>query len=125
MEEKLEKLHDIKVENFVWIIYIIIIGISYYANSKEVKYLLNDDEKSKKDYQNLMVLIFSILLVIYTYFTKDSYDDVKKLKPCDSNKKKTLIYASFYGSLLILISGIIFLCIAIVDDEIDTEIAFN
>lgn len=33
MEEKLEKLHDIKVENFVWIIYIIIIGLSYYANS--------------------------------------------------------------------------------------------
>ena len=57
MEEKLEKLHDIKVENFVWIIYIIIIGLSYYANSKEVKYLLNDDEKSKKDYQNLMILI--------------------------------------------------------------------
>ena len=125
MEEKLEKLHDIRVENYVWIIYIIIIGLSYYANSKEVKYLLNDDEKSKKDYQNLMVLIFSILLVIYAYFTKDSYDDVKKLKPYDSNKKKILIHASFYGSLLILISGIIFLCIAIVDDEIDTEIAFN
>ena len=125
MEEKLEKLHDIKVENFVWIIYIIIIGLSYYANSKEVKYLLNDDEKSKKDYQNLMVLIFSILLVIYAYFTENSYDDVKKLKPYDSNKKKFLIHASFYGSLLILISGIIFLCIAIVDDEIDTEIAFN
>lgn len=72
-----------------------------------------------------MVLIFSILLVIYAYFTENSYDDVKKLKPYDSNKKKILIHASFYGSLLILISGIIFLCIAIVDDEIDTEIAFN
>lgn len=125
MEEKIEKLHDIKVENFVWIIYIIIIGLSYYANSKEVKYLLNNDEKSKKDYQNLMILIFSILLIVYVYFTKDSYDDIKKLKSSDSYKKKTLIYASFSGSLLILISGIIFLWIAIVDDEIDTEIAFN
>ena len=63
--------------------------------------------------------------LFYAYFTENSYDDVKKLKPYDSNKKKILIHASFYGSLLILISGIIFLCIAIVDDEIDTEIAFN
>lgn len=125
MEEKNDKLHDIKIENFVWIIYIIIIGLSYYANSKEVKYILYDDEKSKKDYQNLMILIFSILLVIYIYFTKDSYDDVKKLKFIDSNKKKFLTYASYTGSLLILISGIIFLYIAIVDDNIDTEIAFN
>ena len=42
------------------------------------------------------------------------------------NYKKVLLrYASFIGSFLILISGIIFLIIAIVDDNIDTEIAFN
>ena len=36
-----------------------------------------------------------------------------------------LSYAAFTGSFLILISGIIFLYILIVDDEIETEIAFN
>ena len=59
------------------------------------------------------------------YFAKDSYDDILELKPGDSNKKVLLRYASFIGSFLILISGIIFLIIAIVDDNIDTEIAFN
>ena len=44
---KLDKLKDIKVENFVWVIYIIIIILSYYANSVEKKFLLYDDEKSK------------------------------------------------------------------------------
>ena len=125
MEDKFDKLKQIEVENKVWIIYIVIIVLSWYANGKEKKYLLYNDEKSKKEYQNLFILIFTILLIIYFYFTKTSYDDIKKLTIYDNEKKKSLINLSFIGSLLILISGIIFLYIAIVDDEIQTEIAFN
>ena len=125
MEDKLDRLKDIKTENFIWLIYIGIIVLSWYANSKEEKFILYDDEISKKQYQNLMILIFSILVIIYYYFTVDSYDDLKMLNIFDSNKKRNLTYASFTGSLLILISGIIFLIIAILDDDIDTEIAFN
>ena len=44
MNDKLDKLEDIKEENLIWIIYIIIIILSYYANSKEKKYLLYNDE---------------------------------------------------------------------------------
>ena len=51
--------------------------------------------------------------------------DVKDLNNNDTKKKKILTYASFIGSALILLSGIIFLMIAIVDEEIDVEIAFN
>ncbi len=40
MEDRLEKLNEIKEENFIWIIYIGIIILSYYANFKEVNYLL-------------------------------------------------------------------------------------
>lgn len=125
MDDKFDKLKQIEVENKVWIIYIVIIVLSWYANGKEKKYLLYNDEKSKKEYQNLFILIFTILLIIYFYFTKTSYDDIKKLTIYDNEKKKSLINLSFIGSLLILISGIIFLYIAIVDDEIQTEIAFN
>lgn len=125
MNDKLGKLEDIKKENYVWIIYIGIIVLSWYANSKETKYILYDDEKSKKEYQNLLILIFTILLIIYFGFTKDSFRDVRKLNIYDSDKKKNLTYASFLGSILILISGIIYLTIAILDEDIETEIAFN
>lgn len=125
MNDKLDRLNDIKVENFIWIIYIGIILLSWYANSKEKNFILYNDNKSKKEYQGLMILIFSILLIVYLYFTKDSYNDIKKLCKYDSKKKRDLTYASFIGSLLITISGIIFLIIAITDDNIDTEIAFN
>ncbi len=123
--EKYERLKDIKTENMIWVIYIVIIIMSWYANSKEKKYILYNDEKNRKEYQKLMTLIFSILVIFYYYFAKDSWEDFKKLNANDTNKKKGLTYASLMASILILISGLIFLGIAITDDEISTEIAFN
>ncbi len=125
MEDRLDKLNDIKIENYIWVIYIFIIILSWYANSKEKNFLINQDEKSRKEYQNLLILIFTILVIIYYYFAKSSYDDIKKLKLNDTNKKKVLTYMSFLGSFLVLISGIIFLTIAINDENLDVEIAFN
>ena len=125
MNDRLEKLNDIKIENMVWLVYIGIIILSYYANSKEKKYLLYNDQEAKKEYQDLLIIIFSILLVIYYHFAKDSYEDVQKLNNFDSNKKKILTKFLFVASLLILISGIIFLGLAIADDDIDIELSFN
>lgn len=125
MNSKLDRLQDIRIENYIWVMYIIIIFISWYANSKEKKFILYNDEVSRREYQNLLVLIFSILIIIYYYFTKSSYDDLNELTINDSNKKIILTYASFIASLLILISGMIFLTIAIMDEEIDVELAFN
>lgn len=123
--EKRKRLKDIKLENNVWLIYLGIIFLSFYANSKEKKYILYNDNISKKEYQNIMILIFTILAIIYYHFTKDNYKDLENLNKSDSKKKKNLTFMSFIGSLLVLLSGLIFLIIVIVDDNIDTEIAFN
>ena len=72
MNEDLSRLKDIKIENYIWIIYIGIIVLSWYANGKEKNYILTKSEKSKKEYQWLMILIFSILL-ISTHFLKTKY----------------------------------------------------
>ena len=125
MNDRLDKLKDIEIENKIWIIYIGIIILSWYTNSKEKTFLLYNDEKNKKEYQNLLILIFSILVIIYYYFAKDSYDKVININEFDSDKKKHLLYLSFIASFLILISEIIFLNIAIQDDQIDVELAFN
>ena len=125
MDDRLEKLNKIKIENYVWVIYIVIIILSWYANYKEKNYLLYNDQKSKREYQNLLIFIFGVLLVVYLYFTIDGYEDIKNLNIYDSLKKRKLTYASFIGSVLILISGFIFLTIAILDENIETEIAFN
>ena len=124
-EELNRKLKQLKSEEIIWIIYIGIIIFSFAANYYERKYFITNSIDSKEKYRRLMVFIFSILIIIYIYFLKDSIDGIKSIKKNDSDKKKTLIYLSFIGSLLILISGLIFLYIAYSDEWLDVEIAFN
>ena len=71
-----------------------------------------------------MILIFSILVIVYFRILKDSLRDVKKTSYLN-NKVSKLNKLSFIGSLLVFISGIIFLYIIYNDTDIDVEIAFN
>ena len=124
-EELNRRLKQLKVEDFIWIIYIGIIVFSLYSNTLERKYFLYNDQRSKEKYRKIMIGIFVILVVVYAYFFKDSLDDVKSLSPYEQPKVKNLTKLSLLGSFLILISGIIFLYIAIEDENIDVELAFN
>ena len=124
-EDIYNKLNDIKIEEYVWIIYIGIIMFSFYSNSLEKKYYLFNDLDSKKKYRMTLIIIFSVLLIVYFYFLIDSYDNVKNLKITDNLEKKKLTFYSFIASLLIFLSGLIFLYIAYFDQDLDVEIAFN
>lgn len=124
-EELNRRLKQLKTEDFIWIIYIGIIFMSWYSNYFERRYFIYNDLESKEKYRKIIIGIFVILTIIYVYFCKDSYDDLKKLKPYDSQQKKELTYLSFIASLLIVISGIIYLFIAIKDENVNVEIAFN
>ena len=124
-EELNEKLKELEIEDFIWFVYIGIIVLSWYSNSLERKYFVENDLRSKEEYRAIIILIFSILIVVYLYFLYDAYQTVNELKDTDSEKKKKLVKLSFIGSLLIAISGFIFLYIAIEYEELIFELAFN
>ena len=124
MDNLESKLREIKIENFIWLIYIGIIILSYYSNYLEKDYFINKNNKSKEKYREILILIFSILLIVYLYFFIDSISDIKNINKY-SNDKKNLVLLSSLASLLVLISGIIFLYISYKDENIDVEIAFN
>lgn len=119
------KLKQLKAEDKIWLIYIGIIFLSWFANSLERKYYVFNDQISKEKYRKVMIFIFSVLIIVYFYFLKSSLTDIKNIKPTDSGRKKTLVYLSFFGSFFILVSGLIFLFIALVDDDLSVELAFN
>ena len=120
-----DKLKELKNEEIVWIIYIGIIILSFYSNNLERKYFLYNDALSKEKYRKTMIFIFSILVFVYLYFLKDSYDSVKKLDENMTDMQKNLIYLSFIASFLIALSGFILLYVAYNDKDIDVELAFN
>ena len=124
-DEVRKRLEQIRVEDYIWIVYTGIIALSLYANRLERKYFITKNEKSKNEYRNIMIAIFLVLFLVYSYFLNDSWDDFKNINKIKDKKKKDLVTLSFLGSLLIFISGAIFLYIAIVDENIDVELAFN
>lgn len=124
-EELNSKLKQLKIEDYIWLIYIGIIILSWYSNTLERKYFIYNDIKSKEKYRNIMKIIFIILIFVYYYFFKDAYKDFINLTIYDTKEKKELVTLSFIASLLILISGAIFLYIAFEDEDLNVELAFN
>ncbi len=112
------------MENYIWIVYLILIGLSFLANKEEVKYFLYGDKIAKKNYRTLLIIVFSVAVVIYYYFFKLGLVEYKNIKIDDTCSKKFFETINFIATFLILISGIIFLFIAIFDEHVETEIAF-
>lgn len=125
MNNSKEILNEIETENFIWIIYLLIIGLSFLANSFEKDYYINNNLESKDIYRMINIFIFSAVLVVYLYFFKGNFKVINELSVFDSYKKKRFNELNFIASALIVIAGVIFLYIAIYDENLDTEIAFN
>lgn len=118
-------IKQIETENFVWIIYLFIIGISFVSNYFEATYYKTGSNKAKDKYRILNIFVFSVAFIIYLYFFKGNYDTVKELNSLDSKSKILFNELNFIASILILAAGAILLYIAIFDKDLETEIAFN
>ncbi len=123
-KELVDRLKKLEIEEVIWLILIGIIALSFYANEVERDYLIYQNEESKKEYQCLLVLIFGIALCTYLYYFLDSIKDIANIDSYRDEKKK-YVYLSFFSSLFIVLAGIILLYIALSDEEIETELAFN
>lgn len=120
-----EILEEIETENFIWIVYLFIIGLSFVANNFEKKYYQTNSIDAKEKYRLINIFVFSVALVIYLYFFKGNYEKVIKLNCFDSKKKIFFNNLNLSASFFIVIAGVILLYIAIYDKDLDTEISFN
>lgn len=118
-------LKEIKTENFIWIIYLFLIGLSFLANKFEKDYYINGNITDKEKYRIINIFIFTVALIIYIYFFRGNIDTVNKLNCDDSYDKIFFNKLNLFSTSLIVIAGIIFLYIAINDKNLETEISFN
>ena len=118
-------LKEIETENFIWIIYLFLIGLSFLANKFEKDYYINGNITDKEKYRIINIFIFTVALIIYIYFFKGNIDTVNKLNCGDSYDKIFFNKLNLISTSLIVIAGIIFLYIAINDKNLETEISFN
>lgn len=118
-----KRIQQIEIENKIWIIYFIIIGLSYYGNYYEKDYFENNNQNSKEIYQKTNTIVFTILLIIYSYFEKEEINSFQEKNK--SKKQKEYDTLSLIATTAVLISGILFLYIIIDDKNLEEEIAFN
>ena len=124
MEENIERINQIKIENFIWLICIILIGISLYGNYYEEKYFKYYQDQDKEKYRSALIFVFSIAMIIYIYFLYDSYESYVKAKNLDE-KSQRLATLNLITSILFTIGGAILLYISLTDENLDTEISFT
>lgn len=118
-------LKEIETENFIWIIYLFLIGLSFLANKFEKDYYINGNITDKEKYRIINIFVFTVALIIYIYFFKGNIDTVNELNCGDSYDKIFFNKLNLFSTSLIVIAGIIFLYIAINDKNLETEISFN
>ena len=118
-----KRLDLIRTENYIWVLYLFIIGFSFYANHLEKDYFLTNNIKSKNTYRLINASIFVVLIFVYSYFEKETI--LSLVNNDRSDKQKKLDTLSFIATTSVLISGFLFLYIVLNDDELLEEIAFN
>ena len=100
------QLFDVEKENIIWLIYLFIIGANFISNYFEEKYLYTVDEKYRKIFRYINILVLFIALCIYIYTTYVTYKNTKK----DSPTYRNLL---LIASICILIGGAIYLYVEV------------
>lgn len=116
------RLKLIDIENFFFLIYYGLITLSLISNQIEKRYLIYHNPIDKSKYRTLLYIIFITVFIIYAYYT---YENIKDLNEYNNEETKRLTELSLVASILVLISGVIYLYIIYKDKNIDIEIAFS
>jgi len=116
------RIREIDIENIIFIIYYVIITLSLIDNYIEKRYLIYRNEEDKKRYRDLLFIIFGTAFLIYLYYT---IIGIKELKDISDIEVKRLTELSLVASILVLISGAIYLYIIYKDQDVNVEIAFS
>lgn len=114
-----DKLQEIELENYIIIVYFILLLIYLYANEIEVNYLKFGNEEDRDKYRTLLYIVFGTTFIISLFFTINSIKELNKNEGYEIYKLKEL---STIANILILIASIIIIYLIYKDKDIVLEI---
>ena len=117
-----EKIKDIRIENFIWIIYFFITISALVSNYYEENYIKKHNTKDFKNYKTINTSIFLVAFFIYLYFVYFNYKNITNLKKNASKKKVLYTNINFIAALLFLVGGFIYLFTESTSQEMEEEI---
>ena len=123
MNKVLKTLEEVRIEDWIWIIYLFLASFALIANFFEKDYLINGNKTSKKTFKTINIAIFIVVFFIYLYFVLLTYSRFKERENHTSIKSMIVTNANFIAATLFLIGGIIYIFTEIIsDNETDVDI---
>ena len=115
-----DKLEEIKIENFIIIIYYILLTIYLIANTIETNYIKYGNDKDREKYRLLLYIVFGTTFIISLFYC---IEGIKELQKQTDNEVYKLKKLSTIANILVLIASIIILYIIYKDKDINLEIS--
>lgn len=103
-------LNRLKLEDYIFIIFIVVSILNIYGNNLLKKTHIYNDNKYKKNADEIFLIVIIVTTILYVYFFKRNYNVYKKTK---SNK----LIIKVIGSFLILVGSICLLIFQISDSN--------
>lgn len=114
-----ETLKEVRIEDYIWYIYIFLAVFALISNYYEREYLKKHEKKDENIFRTINTEIFIITFIIYLYFLYINYKHVKRLDSNSSPKQILLANLGLISAILFLIGGGISLYISIVGEDED------
>lgn len=121
MDKVTKTLHELDIEDLIWIIYLFISALAIYSNHLERIYVTKHDVLAKKKYKTINISILSIGFFIYLYFLILAYQKCKEKNDRTTLKDNFIKDANLIASILLIIGAIITLLSEILSGD-DTDI---
>ena len=117
----IETLKRINIEDYIWIIYLFLVGYNLYSNYLEKKFLISKDKYLYNKFHSINTTVSFIALIIFIYFLITSYEDVTKLNNNASENEKKFKTLTFIASLLFVFGSAISLYVVAKSPDLDNE----
>lgn len=114
-----EEIKNLRINDFIFIAYLVIVLAGLYANIREEKNIKNNNINDSLPHY-IRVGIFLASLIIYSYFVYNSYKNYKNSKVQNVKKIEGL---KLFSSILLFVAGIVILYIELISDNTTSEIS--
>lgn len=114
-----ETLNEIRMEDYIWFIYIFLAIFAIISNHYERKYLEKHNKYDENSFRTINTSIFTITFFIYLYFVIINYKHIKKMNANATPRQIRIANAGFIAAVIFLIGGIINLLISIFGNDDD------
>lgn len=72
---KLEELSRLRIEDYIWVCFIILNILNIVANDKQRKFVISNNSSYESEAREIYLFIIIVTIIVYIYFLNRNYQD--------------------------------------------------